>query len=279
MTHKQPLYEADEYRNGEGLLRRGRYEDVLSDVADLDLILTSPPYNIGSGGPRQDGYRRKGEFDRKSFAGVQSYFDTWPEPEYQRLQQEFLIWAMERLTPDGVLAYSHKNRHQKKRLITPYEWIIPLVSDGVLKIYEEIVWDRGSTHNHDKHYLYPETERIYVLAKPNAKPYFRNYDPAGVHKGMSDVWRIERSSRRVRHDAAFPLELAQRVVKCYTQEGALVCDPYSGSGTTFVAAVSLGRRFVGSELSAEHFATAKDRIGRDLRALENPHEQLVLTDD
>jgi len=244
---------------GKSQLIRGDYLSTLSDVKNVRLIITSPPYNIGSSGARVDGMRRQGKFDRKSFSGINSYEDNLPEADYQEQQQIFLLWALKRLKPDGVIAYVHKNRHKDRKLITPYEWILPLVEQGHLKIYEEIVWDRGSTHNHDKGYLYPETERIYILSKPDAKPYFRNYDPQGKHKGMSDVWRIGRA-RNSFHDAAFPLELAERIVTCYSKPRELVMDPHCGSGTSFIAAVKNKRRFVGSELSQKHFKNACMRV-------------------
>ncbi len=244
---------------GKSSLYQGDYVETLAHVKNIRLIITSPPYNIGSAGKREDGMRRQGKFDRKSFSGINSYQDNLPEVEYQERQQEFLLWAIDRLKPDGVIAYVHKNRHKDKKLITPYEWILPLVEQGYLKIYEEIVWDRGSTHNHDKGYLYPETERVYILCKPDAKPYFQNYDPDGVHKGMSDVWRIGRA-RNSFHDAAFPLSLAERIVMCYSKPRELVMDPHCGSGTSFIAAVQNKRRFVGSELSPKHFKNACSRI-------------------
>ena len=245
-------------------LHQGDYTETLSGVKNVRLIITSPPYNIGSAGKREDGMRREGKFDKKSFSGINSYDDNLPEKEYQEQQQRFLLWALARLKPDGVIAYVHKNRHKDRRLITPYEWILPLVEQGHLKVYEEIVWDRGSTHNHDKGYLYPETERIYILCKPDAKPFFQNYDPEGVHKGMSDVWRIGRA-RNSFHDAAFPLSLAERIVKCYSKPRELVMDPHCGSGTSFIAAHASKRRFVGSELSPKHFKNACTRI---LEAIE-----------
>ena len=246
----------------------GDYKKTLSQVKNVRLIITSPPYNIGSAGKRVDGMRRQGRFDRKSFSGINSYDDNLPESNYQTQQQEFLMWALDFLKPDGVIAYVHKNRHKDKKLITPYEWILPLVEQGHLKIYEEIVWDRGSTHNHDKGYLYPETERVYILCKPDAKPYFQNYDPEGVHKGMSDVWRIGRA-RNSFHDAAFPLSLAERIVICYSKPRELVMDPHCGSGTSFIAAVRNKRRFIGSELSPMHFKNACKRILETLQPKED----------
>lgn len=241
------------------ILVQGDYSKTLSHVKNVRLILTSPPYNIGSSGMRMDGMRRLGKYDSKSFAGINTYKDNLPEEIYQKQQQDFIRWALKRLKPNGVIAYVHKNRHKNRNLITPYQWLLPLVEERVLTIYEEIVWDRGSTHNHDKGYLYPETERIFVLCRFGAKPYFKNYDPDGRLKGMSDVWRIGRPSNSS-HDAAFPLELAKRIVTCYSKPRELVMDPYSGSGTSFIAARMLKRRFIGSELSKKHFRNACRRI-------------------
>lgn len=248
---------------GSGTLYRGSYAKTLGDIKNVRLIITSPPYNIGTSGKRKDGMRKDGKFDTKSFSGINTYFDSLPEDEYQEQQIAFLRWALKRLKKDGVIAYVHKNRHKEKNLITPYEWFLPLCQSGEMKIYEEIVWDRGSTHNHDKNYLYPETERIYILSKPNAKPYFKNYDPSKENKGMSDVWRIGRP-KNSSHDAAFPLELAERIVKCYSKPRELVMDPYSGSGTSFIVSVKNKRRFVGSELMAKHFKSACKRIEANL---------------
>lgn len=247
------------FKFGKDELFCGDYAKVLSHVKNVRLVLTSPPYNIGSSGRRADGLRKFGKFDAKSFSGVTSYQDKLPEEIYQAQQMDFIRWALERLKPNGVIAYVHKNRHKNKKLISPYEWLLPLVSEEKLSIYEEIVWNRGSTHNHDKGYLYPETERIYILCKFGAKPFFKNYDPAGKLKGMSDVWKIDRPLRST-HDAAFPIELAKRIILCYSKPQEIVMDPYSGSGTTFVAAHSLNRRFIGSELSRIHFNNSKKRV-------------------
>ena len=243
----------------QGTLYQGNYLSTLNHAVDVRLILTSPPYNIGSAGERVDGLRKLGKYDLKSFSGINSYSDNLPEDIYQNQQAEFLMWALTRVKPDGVIAYVHKNRHKKKKLISPYEWILPLVTANKIKIYEEIVWDRGSTHNHDKNYLYPESERIYILCNPKAKPFFKNFDPEGKHKGMSDVWQISRA-RSSNHDAAFPVSLAERLILCYSKPGEVVMDPYSGSGTCFLAAIKHKRKFIGSELSILHFENTRKRI-------------------
>jgi site-specific DNA-methyltransferase (adenine-specific) len=57
-----------------------------------------------------------------------------------------------------------------------------------------------------------------------------------------------------------PLKLLTRIVRACTLEGALVVDPFAGSGTTLVAAASLGRRFVGCDTSPLAIATARRRL-------------------
>src|SRR5690606_23691376 len=61
-----------------------------------------------------------------------------------------------------------------------------------------------------------------------------------------DVWELgPESATRVRHPAPFPVELAQRLIDLYTYRGDVVLDPFMGSGTTAVAAVRTGRRYLG----------------------------------
>ena len=54
----------------------------------------------------------------------------------------------------------------------------------------------------------------------------------------------------------------QSIVRDYSRPGDLVCDPFCGSGTTAIAALQEGRRFVGSEAKPEHHAIAMRRIAK-----------------
>jgi site-specific DNA-methyltransferase (adenine-specific) len=62
-----------------------------------------------------------------------------------------------------------------------------------------------------------------------------------------------------------PLALAQAFVADFTQQGDVVLDPFAGSGTTGVAALQLGRRFIGIELDPLHFDVACRRIAEAAR--------------
>src|SRR6516162_8155214 len=89
------------------MIHLGNYNDVLQDVR-ADLIFTSPPYNIGSKAPRQDGFRRSGKFDPKSYGAIHDYPDDLPESIYQQQQIDFFHWAASHITINGTLVYNHK---------------------------------------------------------------------------------------------------------------------------------------------------------------------------
>ena len=235
------------------ILRCGDYVTALVDLPDVDLIFTSPPYNIGSKAERQDGQRKQGKYDPKSFGSVRSYPDHLPEDLYQQSQRAFLAWGAAHLRPMGVIVYNHKPRHRDGVLIKPESWF-----PADLVQIDEVVWDRGSTHNHCKSFLYQTTERLYILQRRDSVE--RGVRAFFATDGMRDVWKIEREFRKGKlHDATFPLALAQRVIRLWSPTDGLVCDPYSGSGTTMLAAAIEGRRFYGSELMSCHFEAAEGR--------------------
>lgn len=63
------------------------------------------------------------------------------------------------------------------------------------------------------------------------------------------------------HPTEKPLDLLRRVLEVTTEPGDLVVDPFMGSGSTGVAAVGMGRRFIGSDIDPAHLETAVLRIG------------------
>lgn len=69
------------------------------------------------------------------------------------------------------------------------------------------------------------------------------------------------------HPTQKPLDLVEYFVRTYTDAGQVVLDPFMGSGTTAVAAMRLGRHFVGSELDAAYHATIGRRLGAERRRL------------
>ncbi len=72
------------------------------------------------------------------------------------------------------------------------------------------------------------------------------------------------NSQEGQHPTQKPMPLFAYLVASYSQPGQTVCDPFMGSGTTGVAAVRLGRNFIGIERDAAHYKTACDRIAHEL---------------
>jgi DNA modification methylase len=236
-------------------LRPGEDRAVLRGLK-ADLILTSPPYNIGSKQPRVDGFRKHGGYDPKSYGAIRDYPDDLPEAEYQRQQRDFFLWAARHLEDDGVLVYNHKPRRRDAQMLHPGLWFLRPEVQAELQLMEEIIWDRHSTHNHSNRLMWPQTERLYVFRTASGTYPFLNHRDLPQR---SDLWRIERS-RAKGHNSPFPLDLAKAVIQAWSKPGDLVCDPYTGSGTTGIAALELGRRFVGAELLPRYYHHARERI-------------------
>ena len=87
---------------------------------------------------------------------------------------------------------------------------------------------------------------------------------------VSSVWRMPPPSRREklhgRHPTQKPLRLVRRALVACTREGDLVLDPFTGSGTTAVAAKGLNRSFVGAELERGYAELAARRIAATERS-------------
>jgi len=235
-------------------LHHGDYKKKLSRTK-ADLILTSPPYNIGSQRKRQLGNRKMGIYDPKSFGGVRGYEDKLKLPQYHDSQAAFLDWCHAHLNDGGILVYNHKPHRQrgKARLVHPMEWIVECPG---LVLMEEIIWDRGSTHNHCTGLMWPQTERLYVFRRVCDK--YRLRSTRG-DEFRSDVWRIS-MAKNEGHCAPMPMKLAEAVIKLWSKKGDVVMDPYAGSGTTLIAAEKLGRKGVGSEKLKKYFRLANKRL-------------------
>jgi len=235
------------------LFLHGDYEKLLIDV-QADLILTSPPYNIGSKSVRIDGYRTDGLYDPKSYGAIRDYPDNMSESKYQSKQKKFLKWAAKHINKNGILAYNHKPRRKNNKMIHPLEWIIKVPE---LTLMEEIIWDRGSTHNHSNRLIWPHTERIYILRRTDGKYSFLNKASLSFR---SDIWRIN-PSKPNGHNAPFPEKLVENIIEAWSLPGQLVVDPYCGSGTTGIVACNLGRKFIGTEILKKYYDIAIGRIG------------------
>jgi DNA modification methylase len=73
------------------------------------------------------------------------------------------------------------------------------------------------------------------------------------------VWEIARPSASVEHPTMKPVELVRRSLSCSSRRGDTVLDPFLGSGSTLIAAETLGRRCLGLELDPRYAQAAIER--------------------
>jgi site-specific DNA-methyltransferase (adenine-specific) len=95
----------------------------------------------------------------------------------------------------------------------------------------------------------------------------READSAGLNSPRAGARRTAAGVRN-HHPTVKPVSVMEWCIRLVTREGALVLDPFCGSGTTGAAAVRLGRRFIGCEQSAEYVEIARARIAHHGRQLK-----------
>ena len=78
----------------------------------------------------------------------------------------------------------------------------------------------------------------------------------------SNIWNMAVAQNKTIHPATFPMELAVRHIKSWSNEGDIILDPFLGSGTTALAAIDLNRKFIGIEMNEEYYDLAKSRISK-----------------
>lgn len=71
------------------------------------------------------------------------------------------------------------------------------------------------------------------------------------------------------HPAPFPCQLARDHIESWTNEGDIVLDPMSGSGTTCISAMELNRKYIGIDISEEYCNLARNRIENKKKVIEN----------
>lgn len=107
-----------------------------------------------------------------------------------------------------------------------------------------------------------ETEYLYVFWKPGEYSIDRKKLTSAEWKdwGYRQLWHVGSVRKNDDHEAKFPQELAERVIRLYSDEGDVILDPFMGSGTTALAALSTERSFIGIEKEPKYVRLAKAKV-------------------
>ena len=210
------------------------------DDESLDLIITSPPYNLG----------KSHHTGSNHFKAYTEYDDNMPEDLYQKWQVEILNECYRVLKKDGSLWYNHKNRIRNGEQIEPYRWLYktPFI------IKQEIVWQNGS-QNFDKCRIYPMTERVYWLTKDAKTKLFNAINHHDIFTRAE--WQPVKTKGAFKR--AYPEKMVEDIISCFP-DVRVVLDPFSGSGTTCCVAKRMGKDYIGFELSTDSCKIAEERL-------------------
>lgn len=258
------------------LLYKIHNEDCRTTLAKLppecvDLVVTSPPYD-----------------ELRTYKGHEWNFEIFMEiaEGLSRVLKQggVIVWVVNDQTING------------SETLTSAKQKIYFRENCGLNIHDTMIWRRSTIPQTGNRYE-PQFEYMLVISKGAPK----TFNPIRVPKlyeekrkiknghrnskgefmklkvGQSDtkidynVWEIPVGGGLVtkdkiayEHPAIFPETLAERHIISWSNEGDVVYDPFSGSGTTCKVADRLGRAWFGSEIAEEYSAVALRRIGNDL---------------
>lgn len=242
----------------------------LTGIADgsVHLVLTSPPYPMI---PQWDGlFRALGAVDYPGMLRVLS--DAWAE-------------CLRVLVPGGILAVNIGDALRSvdgefRLWPNPAETLVAATGLGFVPL-PYILWKKptnrpnaflGSGFLPPNAYVTLDCEYVLLFRKGRLRR-FPSHDPARLasrftraerDRWFSQVWS---DIRGVRQDsphgrsAAFPLELAERLVRMFSVEGDTVLDPFAGTGTTLWAATRCGRHAIGVEWDQGTYRALEASVG------------------
>ena len=238
----------------------------------VDLIVTSPPYNLGK------------EYEKQITL-----------EQYKKEQSEIIDGCVPLLTDSGSICWQVGNYVSPSSEVVPLDILLyDLFKSHDLVLRNRIVWHFGhGLHSQRRFSGRYETimwftksddyrfdlDSVRVPQKYPGKRHFKgpkkgqySGNPNGKNPGDfwitaggfdTDVWNIPNVKahhiEKTEHPCQFPIGLVQRLVRALTRRGSWVLDPFIGTGTTACAALIEGRRAMGSDIVPRYLEIAKKR--------------------
>lgn len=238
-------------------LYHGDCVEVLPHLSDIGLVVTSPPYNLGTSlddtpneAMHDRGRPSRGPRKQRFTDGYDEHSDDMPLSDYYAWQTEVLSLSWAALSEDGAIFYNHKPRVQRGKCWLPTD-VVP--AEAILR--QVIVWDRITKGLAFVPQAYNTGhEWILLIARPDFRLKSRSASAA------SDIWRFPPAKKDLGHPCPFPIGIPTTAIATSSFTGP-VMDPFCGSGTTLLAAKNAGIRSIGIEKSEHYCKKAAARLG------------------
>ncbi|MYD31698.1 MAG: site-specific DNA-methyltransferase [Nitrospira sp. SB0661_bin_20] len=154
--------------------------------------------------------------------------------------------------------------------------------DAGFYLYDRRIWVKDATWENSRWHTISyrsvdESEYIYVFWKPGITKVDRSRltKEEWVNWGSRGVWEIPSVRSNADHDSKFPTELPRRAIKLFTDPDDIVLDCFMGSGTTALAALSEGRRYIGVDKEKKSVEIAREAV-KSFNAYNKEPEQMDL---
>ncbi len=257
MEEENPVYEDNQIKL---LLNDFLKVNLESIKGKVNLIVTSPPYNVGI---------EYGSLD-----------DSVGYEEYLHFTEKYLKRFHELLAEDGRVCLNIPLDKNKGGLQSVYADVVSIAKNVGLKYQSTIVWNEqnisrrtawGSWLSASAPYVIAPVEMIVLLYKESWKRKEKGKSTISRDEFIewtNGMWTFPGENRKnLGHPAPFPLELPLRCIKLFSYEGDLVLDPFVGSGTTMVACKMLKRRGIGIDIDRDYLNIAIGRLKETIPAM------------
>ena len=244
------------------------HDDVVAtdrvDDSSVDLIVTSPPYNVD--------------------IAYNSHKDDISYAEYLEFSQQWMTRCHQWLKDDGRFCLNiplDKNKGGQQSVGADLTTLAKQIGFGY---HSTIIWNEGNISRRTAWGSWMSASAPFVIAPVELilVLYKSKWKKTGGSK-VSDVTRDEfmewtngvwtfngESKMKIGHPAPFPLELPRRCVKLFSYVGDTVLDPFSGSGSTIIAAVTNGRKAIGVEVDAKYCELSRKRVVAAMEVISSP---------
>ena len=226
----------------------------LMDGNKADMVFTSPPYN----GNTSVGFHQSSKKNSLQTSPLYNNNETDNKSAEDYIQFNADIFNTIKLncSDDCVILYNiNYNRNSP-------DLFIDVVNEGrnAFNLVETIIWEKSMAISLAGDNLTRIVEFIFVFYNGEDKP---KINKSHTNECIKNLWKISNvGANNEIHKACFPIKLAEQAIKYYAKEYGLLYEPFTGSGTTMVAAHQLKRKCYGMELDPKYCQVIIDRMSK-----------------